>query len=107
MRGRLVRARAWLADVGRIRLYLLDTDVAENEEVDRLVTGHLYGGDRETRLVQEQMLGIGGARLLRKLGLQPSVFHLNEGHSAFLTLELARELIENQGLNLATAFKPR
>jgi len=103
MRGRLVRARAWLADVGRIRLYLLDTDVAENEEVDRLVTGHLYGGDRETRLVQEEMLGIGGARLLRKLGLQPSVFHLNEGHSAFLTLELTRELIESEGLDFAAA----
>src|SRR2546425_3549100 len=103
MRGRLVRARAWLADVGRVRLYLLDTDVAENEEVDPHVTGNLYGGDRETRLVQEQMLGIGGARLLRKLGLQPSVFHLNEGHSAFLTLELARELIESEGLNFAAA----
>ena len=103
MRGRLVRARAWRADVGRVRLYLLDTDVAENEEVDRLVTGHLYGGDRETRLVQEKMLGIGGARLLRKLGLQPSVFHLNEGHSAFLTLELTRELIESEGLDFAAA----
>jgi len=103
MRGRLVRAQTWRADVGRVRLYLLDTDVGDNEEVDRLVTGHLYGGDRETRLVQEQMLGIGGARLLRKLGLQPSVFHLNEGHSAFLTLELARELIENEGLSFAAA----
>lgn len=103
MRGRLVRARAWRADVGRVRLYLLDTDVAENEEVDRLVTGHLYGGDRETRLVQEKMLGIGGARLLRKLGVQPSVFHLNEGHSAFLTLELTRELIESEGLDFAAA----
>src|SRR5437016_373733 len=103
MRGRLVRARAWRADVGRVRLYLLDTDVAENEEVDRLVTGHLYGGDRETRLVQEKMLGIGGARLLRKLGLQPSVFHLNEGHSAFLTLELTRELIESEGLDFGAA----
>src|SRR5437016_2819295 len=78
MRGRLVRARAWRAKVGRVRLYLLDTDVAENEEVDRLVTGHLYGGDRETRLVQEKMLGIGGVRLLRKLGLQPIVFHLSD-----------------------------
>ena len=103
MRGRLVRARAWRADVGRVRLYLLDTDIAENEEVDRLVTGHLYGGDRETRLVQEKMLGIGGARLLRKLGLQPSVFHLNEGHSAFLTLELTRESIESEGLGFAAA----
>ena len=67
------------------------------------MTGHLYGGDRETRLVQEKMLGIGGARLLRKLGLQPSVFHLNEGHSAFLTLELTRESIESEGLDFAAA----
>src|SRR5207237_1572765 len=105
MRGRLVRARAWRADVGRVRLYLLDTDVAENEEVDRLVTGHLYGGDRETRLVQEKMLGIGGVRLLRNLGIQPSVFHLNEGHSAFLTLELARELIEREDFDFAEAAR--
>jgi starch phosphorylase len=103
MRGRQVRARAWRADVGRVRLYLLDTNVAENEEIDRLVTGHLYGGDRETRLVQEQMLGIGGARLLGRLGLRPGVYHLNEGHSAFLTLEIARQLIETEGLEFATA----
>src|SRR5438309_1239217 len=103
MRGRLVRAQTLRADVGRVRLYLLDTDVGDDEEVDRLVTGHLYGGDRETRLVQEKMLGIGGARLLRKLGLHPRVFHLNEGHSAFLTLELTRELIESEGLDFATA----
>src|SRR5258708_755922 len=66
MRGRAVRARVWRADIGRVRLYLLDTNVAENEETDRLVTGHLYGGDRETRMVQEKMLGIGGGRLLRR-----------------------------------------
>lgn len=103
MRGRVVRACAWRADVGRIRLYLLDTNVPENEEVDRLVTGHLYGGDRETRLVQEMMLGIGGARLLQKLGVNPGVYHLNEGHSAFLTLELARQLIEAEGLSFVEA----
>src|SRR5713101_3813926 len=103
MRGRAVRARAWRADVGRVRLYLLDTNVAENEETDRLVTGHLYGGDRETRMVQEKMLGIGGARLLRRLNIEPSVFHLNEGHSAFLTLEMARELIETDGVDFASA----
>lgn len=94
MRGRVVQARAWRANVGRVQLYLLDTNVPENNEIDRLITGHLYGGDRETRLVQEMMLGIGGVRLLRKLGLQPAVFHMNEGHSAFLSLELTRELIE-------------
>ena len=92
MRGRAVRARVWRAGVGRVRLYLLDTNVAENEPTDRLVTGHLYGGDRETRLVQEMMLGIGGARLLQRLGIDPGVCHLNEGHSAFLTLELTRQL---------------
>ncbi len=103
MRGRAVRACVWRADIGRVRLYLLDTNVAENEETDRLVTGHLYGGDRETRMVQEKMLGIGGARLLRRLNIEPSVFHLNEGHSAFLTLELARELIETDGVDFASA----
>jgi starch phosphorylase len=76
-----------------VKLYLLDTNVAENNETDRLITGHLYGGDRETRCVQEIVLGVGGVRLLRELKIEPCVFHLNEGHSAFLTLELARELI--------------
>lgn len=94
IRGREVFAKAWLARVGRIKLYLLDTNVRENNEIDRLITGHLYGGDAETRIVQEKILGIGGVRLLRKLGIRPSVFHLNEGHSAFLTLELAREYLE-------------
>src|SRR5712691_7146883 len=103
MRGRPVRARVWRADIGRVRLYLLDTNVAENEETDRLVTGHLYGGDRETRMVQEKMLGIGGARLLRRLNIEPGVFHLNEGHSAFLTLELARELVEREGVDFSVA----
>lgn len=103
MRGRSVRARAWRASVGRVQLYLLDTNVPENNEIDRLITGHLYGGDRETRLVQEITLGIGGVRLLRKLGLQPAVFHLNEGHSAFLSLELCREIIETEGVKFAEA----
>ena len=94
IRGRDVFARAWLANVGRIKLYLLDTNVPENDDVDRLITGHLYGGDTETRIVQEKVLGIGGVRLLRKLGVTPSVYHLNEGHSAFLTLELAREYLQ-------------
>jgi starch phosphorylase len=104
MRGRLVYAQVWRVGVGRVTLYLLDTNTPENEETDRWVTGHLYGGDRETRVVQEMMLGIGGVRLLRRLGIEPCVFHLNEGHSAFLTLELARELIARQpGLTFAQA----
>jgi starch phosphorylase len=92
MRGRAVRVQAWRVDVGRIPLYLLDTNVESNNEIDRMISGHLYGGDRETRCVQEMLLGIGGVRLLRRLGVEPHVFHLNEGHSAFLTLELTREL---------------
>jgi len=94
IRGRKVYAQVWLAQIGRIKLYLFDTNLPQNTEIDRLITGHLYGGDVETRIVQEKILGIGGVRLLRKLGIQPSVFHLNEGHSAFLTLELAREFLE-------------
>lgn len=105
MRGRTVSARAWRADIGRVQLYLLDTNIPENNEIDRLVTGHLYGGDRETRVVQEMMLGIGGVRLLRALGVEPAVYHLNEGHSAFLTLELAREHITNDGIDFAEASK--
>ena len=94
IRGREVAAQAWLAQIGRISLYLLDTNVETNTEVDRLITGHLYGGDTETRIVQEKILGIGGIRLLRELAIEPSVYHLNEGHSAFLTLELAREFLQ-------------
>jgi len=93
IRGREVRCQAWLAQVGRIKLYLLDTNLPENAEIDRLITGHLYGGDQDTRIVQEKVLGIGGVRLLRKLGVTPSVYHLNEGHSAFLTIELAYEYL--------------
>ncbi|HRI04647.1 MAG TPA: alpha-glucan family phosphorylase [Pyrinomonadaceae bacterium] len=95
IRGREVVAQAWLARVGRISLYLLDTNVSTNSDVDRLITGHLYGGDVETRIVQEKVLGMGGVRLLRKLGIAPSVFHLNEGHAAFSTLELAKEYLES------------
>src|ERR1041384_2632781 len=96
IRERNVLAQVWRADVGRVALYLLDTNIPENVETDRWVTGHLYGGDRETRIVQEMLLGIGGVRLLRKLGVSPCVFHLNEGHSAFLTLELAREIVQSE-----------
>ena len=104
VRGRRVLAQAWRAEVGRVTLHLLDTNVEENHEIDRLITGHLYGGDRETRCVQEMVLGIGGVRLLRKLGAEPHVFHLNEGHSAFLTLELTRELTQ-KGVPFAEAAR--
>jgi starch phosphorylase len=105
MRGREVFAQCWLAKIGRISLYLLDSNVPMNADVDKLVTGHLYGGDRETRIVQEKLLGIGGVRLLRKLGISPSVYHLNEGHSAFLTLELAHEIVQKEKISFEKAAK--
>jgi glycogen phosphorylase len=104
IRERNVLAQVWRAAVGTVQLYLLDTNIPENVETDRWVTGHLYGGDRETRIVQEMLLGIGGVRLLRKLGVTPHVYHLNEGHSAFMTLELARELIQQQQVSMAEAI---
>ena len=104
IRDRKVLAQVWRAEVGRVALYLLDTNVPENVETDRWVTGHLYGGDRETRIVQEMLLGVGGVRLLRKLGVTPHVFHLNEGHSAFLTLELAREVVHGGQQSFAEAI---
>src|SRR5215213_3816672 len=104
IRERNVLAQVWRADVGRVVLYLLDTNISENAETDRWVTGHLYGGDRETRIVQEMLLGIGGIRLLRQLGVTPLVYHLNEGHSAFLTLELARDVIQKQQLKMPEAI---
>ncbi len=104
--GRSVRARAWRAQVGRVPLYLLDTDLPQNREDDRWITGHLYGGDHDTRIRQELVLGIGGARLLRALGpdVTPAVYHLNEGHSAFIALELARQrLAEGSATTFAEA----
>ncbi|HEV7395503.1 MAG TPA: alpha-glucan family phosphorylase [Pyrinomonadaceae bacterium] len=103
IRQRSIQAQVWQAQVGRVPLYLLDTNISVNDQTDRWVTGHLYGGDRETRIVQEMLLGIGGVRLLRQLAIEPQVFHLNEGHSAFLTLELARELIESHTMSFAEA----
>ncbi len=95
-----VHAQAWKVKAGKTLLYLLDTNIPQNEEADRPLTGYLYGGDRDNRVMQEILLGIGGVRLLRKLNIDPAVFHLNEGHSAFLTLELARELLKDNELTL-------
>jgi starch phosphorylase len=86
-----VRFRAWRVNVGRVPVYLLDTNLPENAQHSRDLTARVYGGDHSMRIMQEVLLGIGGVRLLRKLGVQPSVFHMNEGHAAFLTLELIRE----------------
>ena len=83
--------QAWRANVGRCPVYLLDTNRPENEQHYRDLTLRVYGGDSTTRIMQEVLLGVGGVRLLRSLGVQPSIFHMNEGHAAFLTLELIRE----------------
>jgi starch phosphorylase len=89
-----VRAQVWEAKVGRVSLYLLDTDVEGNPDWARKITDALYGGGREHRIHQELVLGIGGVRALRAIGAEPTVFHMNEGHSAFLQLERLRELVE-------------
>ncbi|MGH7975857.1 MAG: alpha-glucan family phosphorylase [Limisphaerales bacterium] len=83
--------QAWRVNVGRVPVYLLDANLPENEQHFRDLTARVYGGDSTTRIMQEILLGIGGVRLLRALGVEPSTFHMNEGHAAFLTLELIRE----------------
>ncbi|MEW6755330.1 MAG: alpha-glucan family phosphorylase [Candidatus Latescibacterota bacterium] len=98
-----VRARLWLVQVGRVPLYLLDTNVEGNAPGDREITARLYGGDREMRIRQEILLGIGGMTALGALGIQPTICHMNEGHSAFLGLERIRTLMREHGLSFAAA----
>lgn len=102
--GRQVYARLWHVQVGRIPLYLLDTDVDENDPWDRELSARLYSGDSEMRIRQEIMLGIGGVRALRALGIHPHVYHMNEGHSAFLLLECIREKVVD-GLTFTEAAR--
>jgi starch phosphorylase len=101
--SRRIFASIWRADVGRVPLYLLDTNIPENSPEDRDLTDQLYGGDREMRLRQEILLGIGGYRALEVLGVEPTVYHMNEGHSAFLSLERTRNLMRKHGLSFAEA----
>ncbi len=91
--GREIQIRVWQVQVGRVSIYLLDTDVEGNAPEDRVLGAHLYGGDRETRIAQEVILGVGGVRALRLLGITPTVWHMNEGHAAFMGLERIRELV--------------
>jgi starch phosphorylase len=102
--GRTVYARIWQVRAGNIRLYLLDAYLPENSPRDRDITHQLYGGDRTTRIEQEILLGIGGRRALAALGLQPTVWHINEGHAAFLILERIRMML-GRGLDLASALE--
>ena len=102
--GRDVAAMVWQVRAGCITLYLLDTDIEENTPRDRTIAHQLYGGDRNTRIEQEIMLGVGGVRALAALGLKPTVWHINEGHAAFLILERLRNLVR-QGLDFASALE--
>jgi glycogen phosphorylase len=103
--GRPVHAAVWVAQVGRVPLLLLDTDIPSNDPADRPITDILYVRGREMRLCQEMVLGIGGVRALRALGIEPGVWHLNEGHSAFLLLERARERRDASGLPIREALR--
>ncbi len=96
--------KVWQVNVGRVKLYLLDTDIDENKNQDlRDITLYLYGGNEETRIRQEIVLGMAGTHLLRRLNLNPTVYHMNEGHSAFLLLELMRELVEEKEISFRNA----
>ncbi len=101
--GRTVWVQVWRAQVGRVPLYLLDANLPQNRPDDRDITDQLYGGDDEMRIKQEIVLGIGGYRALEALGLQPLVYHINEGHSAFLALERIRCLMRDHGLTYVEA----
>ena len=105
LKGELVRVQAWQVQIGRTSLYLLDTNMKENSEWARTITSQLYGGDREMRIRQEIILGIGGVRMLKAMGLEPAVYHMNEGHSAFTVFERIRELREEKGLSFNEAVE--
>ena len=102
--NRTVLVAVWRVRVGRVKLYLLDTDLEENAPWDRELSARLYGGDRETRVQQEIILGIGGVRVLKQMGSDPSVYHLNEGHAAFVVLQRIRDFCE-QGWSFDAALE--
>ncbi|MCX6243188.1 MAG: alpha-glucan family phosphorylase [Bacteroidetes bacterium] len=105
MPGRTMYAKIWRVDVGRVPLYLLDSDIEENAEDDRTITHQLYGGDNENRLRQELLLGLGGIRMLNLLGIDPDIYHSNEGHSAFIGLERLRNIIQHDKLTFYQALE--
>ena len=103
--GRSIKVQIWRVQVGRVRLFLLDTNLEENAPADREITTRLYGGDQEMRIRQEILLSIGGIRALRCLGMEPNVCHMNEGHAAFLALERIRILMEEKNLSFREAVE--
>src|SRR5262249_31956549 len=102
-RTETIRARVWKITVGRCTLLLLDSDVEGNLPEDRALTARLYGGDRRVRIRQELLLGVGGYRALRELGITPGVVHMTEGHSAFAALEVARQRMVAEGISFDEA----
>ncbi|MFC1729584.1 alpha-glucan family phosphorylase [candidate division KSB1 bacterium] len=102
--GRSVLAQVWMSQIGRIPLYLLDTNLPENSHDVRELSYQLYGGDKETRIQQELLLGVGGIRALEALGIYPDVCHMNEGHAAFLTLEKLREVVDKHNVSTNDAI---
>lgn len=105
IQGRIVQAKIWKLPIGRINLYLLDTDHEDNSQDDRALTHMLYGGDNEHRLKQEILLGIGGVRAIEAMDLQPEVYHLNEGHAGFLSIERLKNFIQQDGLTFPEAVE--
>ena len=103
--GIIVYAKVWQVNVGRVKLYLLDTDFDKNSEYDRSITHQLYGGDWENRIKQEYLLGIGGVMLLNKLGIKKDVYHANEGHAALMNAQRMADLIANEGLKFNEALE--
>ncbi|MBN2034684.1 MAG: alpha-glucan family phosphorylase [Deltaproteobacteria bacterium] len=105
LKGEEVKVQVWQVNLGRTKLFLLDTNLKENSAAARGITSELYGGDREMRIRQEIILGIGGVRMLRAMGISPAVVHMNEGHSAFAAFERIRELRETAGLTFNEAVE--
>ena len=103
--GRKVIVKVWEAQIGTVRQILLDTDLPENNPEDRYITHQLYGGDKQTRIQQEIILGVGGVRALKEMDIHPTVFHINEGHAAFLVLERMRRKVKHHGLSHLAALE--
>lgn len=103
--GRVVHAQIWRISVGRVKLYLLDTNIESNSPADRMITATLYGGDRELRIRQEIMLGIGGSKALTAMNIKPAVCHINEGHAAFMALERIRQLRNEANMTFDEAME--
>ena len=103
--GRIIYANIWKVNVGRMNLYLLDTDIDKNSEFDRPITSQLYGGDWENRIKQEYLLGIGGVLMLKRLGIKTQLFHCNEGHAALLNLQRLVDYVQEEKLDFNVALE--